>query len=43
MQRDILANSERLDDVDEDINDLSDELEMAWDDLEGMTSYMTGS
>ena len=41
MQRDILANSERLDEFDEDINDLWDELEMAWDDLKGMTSYMT--
>ena len=41
MQRDILANSERLVDVYEDINVLSDELEMAWYDLEGMTSYMT--
>ena len=40
MQRDILANSERLDEVDKEINDLWDELEMAWDDLGGMTAHM---
>ena len=40
MQRDILANSDRLDEVDEDMNDLWQELDMAWEDLEGMTSHM---
>jgi peptidoglycan hydrolase CwlO-like protein len=40
MQRDILANSDRLNEVDEDMNDLWQELDMAWEDLEGMTSHM---
>lgn len=40
MQRDILANSDRLDDIELDINDVWDDLEMAWDDLEGMTQHM---
>ena len=40
MQRDILANADRLDDIELDINDIWDDLEMAWDDLEGMTQHM---
>ena len=40
MQRDILANADRLDDIELDINDVWDDLEMAWDDLEGMTQHM---
>ena len=40
MQRDILANSKRFDDIDQEIIDLWDELEMGWEDLEGMTSHM---
>ena len=40
MQRDILANRERFDGIDQEIIDLWDELEMAWEDLEGMTSHM---
>ena len=40
MQRDILANSMRLDDIDQEINDLWEDTEMIWDDLEGMTSHM---
>ena len=40
MQRDILANSTRLNDIDQEINDLWDDNEMIWDDLEGMTSHM---
>ena len=40
MQRDILANSTRLDDIDQEINDLWDDNQMIWDDLEGMTSHM---
>ena len=40
MQRDILANADRLDDIELDINDVWDDLEMAWDDLESMTSHM---
>lgn len=40
MQRDILANSMRLDDIDEDLNDLWDETEMIWEDLSGMADHM---
>ena len=40
MQRDILANSMRLDNIDEEINDLWEDTEMIWDDLEGMTQHM---
>ena len=40
MQRDILANADRLDDIELDINDVWDDLELAWDDLEGMTQHM---
>ena len=40
MQRDILANSMRLDDIDQEINDLWDDTEMIWDDMEGMASHM---
>ena len=40
MQRDILANSMRLDDIDEDLSDLWDETEMIWEDLGGMADHM---
>jgi len=40
MQRDILANSKRLDDIDDDANDLWEETEMIWQDLGGMADHM---
>ena len=40
MQRDILANSERLDDIEKDLNDLWEETEMIWEDLGGMADHM---
>ncbi len=40
MQRDILANSAKLNDIDEDINDLWEETEMIWEDLGGMADHM---
>jgi len=40
MQRDILANSTKLNDIDEDINDLWEETEMIWEDLGGMADHM---
>tara|TARA_R100000654_G_scaffold17864_2_gene37237 strand:+ start:128 stop:487 length:360 start_codon:yes stop_codon:yes gene_type:complete len=40
MQRDILANSDRLDDIENDINELWEETEMIWTDLGGMADHM---
>jgi|TARA_Y100000033_G_scaffold46436_1_gene50918 cytoskeletal protein RodZ len=40
MQRDILANSMRLDDIDNDLSDLWDETEMIWEDVGGMADHM---
>jgi len=40
MQRDILANSERLNDIEDDINELWEETEMIWADLGGMADHM---
>ena len=40
MQRDILANTARLDDIDDDANDLWEETEMIWEDLGGMADHM---
>ena len=40
MQRDILANSERLDDIEDDLEELWEETEMIWSDLGGMADHM---
>ena len=40
MQRDILSNSEKLDDIEKDLNDLWEETEMIWEDLGGMADHM---
>ena len=40
MQRDILANSDRLDDIEEDIEELWEETEMIWSDVGGMADHM---
>ena len=40
MQRDILANSDRLDDIEDDIEELWEETEMIWSDVGGMADHM---
>ena len=40
MQRDILANSKRMDDIEDDLNELWEETEMIWQDLGGMADHM---
>jgi len=40
MQRDILANSKRMDDIEDDLNELWEETEMIWADLGGMADHM---
>ena len=40
MQRDILANSDRLDDIEDDIEELWEETEMIWSDVVGMADHM---
>lgn len=40
MQRDILANSTKLNDIDEEISDLWEDIDLVWDDMEGMSSHM---
>ena len=40
MQRDILANSDRLDDIEDDLEELWEETEMIWSDLGGMADHM---
>ena len=40
MQRDILANSDRLDDIEDDIEELWKETEMIWSDVGGMADHM---
>ena len=40
MQRDILANSDRLDDIEDDLEELLEETEMIWGDLGGMADHM---
>ena len=40
MQRDILANSKKMDDIEDDINVLWEETEMIWADLGGMADHM---
>ena len=40
MQRDILANSKKMDDIEDDINELWEETEMIWADLGGMADHM---
>ena len=40
MQRDMLANSDRLDDIEEDLEELWEETEMIWSDLGGMADHM---
>ena len=40
MQRDILANSDRLDDIEDDLEELWEETEMIWSDVGGMADHM---
>ena len=40
MQRDILANSDKLDDIEDDLEELWEETEMVWKDLGGMADHM---
>tara|TARA_Y100001937_G_scaffold94110_1_gene127558 strand:- start:294 stop:650 length:357 start_codon:yes stop_codon:yes gene_type:complete len=40
MQRDILANSDRLDDIEDDLKELWEETETIWADLGGMADHM---
>ena len=40
MQRDILANGDRLDDIEDDLEELWEETEMIWSDLGGMADHM---
>jgi len=40
MQRDILSNSEKLNDIEDDLGDLWEETEMIWEDLGGMADHM---
>ena len=40
MQRDILSNSDRLDDIEDDIEELWEETEMIWSDVGGMADHM---
>ena len=40
MQRDILANSDKLDDIEDDLKELWEETEMIWQDLGGMADHI---
>ena len=40
MQRDILANSDRLDDIEDDLEEIWEETEMIWSDVGGMADHM---